>query len=195
MRFFQWVIAVSVAAAVLGWTGCLTSRPPLDAADESCVSDLVQMGDKLVLTLSDVPPPVPADYHLQVKQDGSISLPLGVSIQAANKKLTDVEHEILTNYVPRYYRQLSVALKPEERWYSVGGEVRQPGRQFHVGTVRVLQALQGAGDFTDFANRRKVEVIRSNGRHLVIDCIKARRDQKLNIIICPGDAVHVPRSL
>jgi len=179
---------------VAGWLGC-AGNPPNQTQANPCVIDAIIVGEHLAITISDIPGAQQPDLHVQVKDDGTISLPMGVNVVAAGKKLGQVEKELHDLYVPKYYVQMSIALKAEDRWYSVGGEVKQPGRQAHVGTVRVLQAIQSCGDFTDYASRRKVEIIRADGRHEVVDCIKARRDPKMNVSICPGDAVHVPRSL
>ena len=91
---------------------------------------------------------------------------------------------------------MTVVVKPGLRFYSVGGEVKQPGRQQYAGQITVLRAIVTCGDFTEFANRRKVEIIRASGQREVMDCNKARKDpMKFDRPICPGDAIFVPRSL
>jgi len=191
----RWFMSAMALVLVSGWLGCSSGNPPIIAETNPCVIDSILVGERLAVTISDIPGQQQPDLHVQVKDDGTISLPMGVNVVAAGKKLGQVEKEIHNLYVPKYYVQMSIAIKAEDRWYSVGGEVKQPGRQAHVGTVRVIQAIQSCGDFTDFANRRKVEIIRADGRHEVVDCKKARTVSRCNVLICPGDAVHVPRSL
>jgi len=118
-----------------------------------------------------------------------------LSVLAAGRSLGVVEKEIVDLYVPKWYRQLSVTLKTEEKWYSVGGEVKQPGRQAYLGPTTVLRAIQSCGDFTDFAQRKKVELHRANGQREIVDCKKARTNSKYDLPVCPGDAIIVPRRL
>jgi protein involved in polysaccharide export with SLBB domain len=86
-------------------------------------------------------------------------------------------------------------VKPDQRFYSVGGEVYQKGRQLYIGKTTVLRAIASCGDFTEFANRRKVEITRADGRREIMDCKAALRDPRLDRPICPGDHINVPRSL
>lgn len=73
--------------------------------------------------------------------------------------------------------------------------MKSAARQIYVGSTTVLRAITSCGDFTEFANRRKVEIIRANGQREVMDCNKARKDpSKYDRPICPGDAIFVPRS-
>jgi protein involved in polysaccharide export with SLBB domain len=86
-------------------------------------------------------------------------------------------------------------VKPGERFYTVGGEVVAKSRQLYVGQTTVLRAIVSCGDFTEFANKRKVEIIRADGTREVMDCVKARKNPKFDRPVCPGDAIFVPRSL
>ena len=58
-----------------------------------------------------------------------------------------------------------------------------------------MQAIGAAGDFTDFANKRKIELIRANGTKQIVNGKKARTDPKLDPWILPGDHIHVRRSI
>ena len=73
----------------------------------------------------------------------------------------------------------------------MGGEVRQPSRQPYVGRITVTQAIQSAGDFTDFANQRKVRVIRANNKVQIVDCEAALEDPTKDALIYPGDRIVV----
>ena len=160
----------------------------------SCVDDVIRLGDTLTINLLDIPEPK-TDTYL-VGSDGTINLSLLGSIVATNKKFGVFEKEIQKEYLDRkFYRQVKVVVKPGDRFYTVGGEVNAKGRQMYVGQTTVLRAIVSCGDFTEFANRRSVEILRADGTREVMNCVKARKDQRYDRPICPGDAVFVPRSL
>jgi protein involved in polysaccharide export with SLBB domain len=115
---------------------------------------------------------------------------------ATNKKFNVFEKEIQNEYLKgKFYKQIKVVVKPGDRFYTVGGEVNAKGRQIYVGQTTVLRAIVSCGDFTEFANRKRVEILRADGTREVIDCVKARRDQRYDRPVCPGDAIFVPQSL
>ena len=150
-----------------------------------------------MISILDVPPPEQVvDKEFVVRTDGKINVPYLQSVQAAGKTLGQFERELQTNYIARnIFKQPTVVVKAGLRFYSVGGEVKGPDRKAYSGDTTVLRAIISCGDFTEFANRRKVEVIRSNGEREIVDCVRARKDPKYDRPICPGDAVFVPRSL
>ncbi len=59
----------------------------------------------------------------------------------------------------------------------------------------VTQAIQSAGDFTDFADQREVRVIRANGRVEIVDCKAALEDPSKDLPVYPGDNIVVERRI
>jgi polysaccharide export outer membrane protein len=179
-----------VAAA--SWTGCQIPEP---AQPVVCADDEIRIGDTLTINLLDVPEPM-IDKQFVVRSDGTVNLPFLGSIPAAKKKFGQFERDVRDGYTEKkIFRQVTVVVKPGERFYSVGGEVKAPGRQIYTGQTTALRAIVTCGDFTEFANRRKVEIIRANGTREIMDCNKARKNPtKYARQICPGDAIFVPRS-
>lgn len=155
-------------------------------------ADLLSPGEKVTLEFLDLPTIMPPLVQT-IRDDGVITLPLSLEIAAAGKTKGQLQDEIHALYVPKYYRRLTVNIKTEDRFFFVGGEVKQPGRQLYIGEMTVLKAIQSAGDFTDFAKKKKVELTRANGQKATINCEKARRDPKLDWQVFPGDAINVPR--
>jgi protein involved in polysaccharide export with SLBB domain len=88
---------------------------------------------------------------------------------------------------------ISVAPKLDSQFYTVGGEVKQPGRQVYISSITVLGAIKSAGDFTDFGKKTNVKLRRSNGQSFTIDCKKALRDPKLDLEVFPNDDITVFR--
>ena len=62
------------------------------------------------------------------------------------------------------------------------------------GRITVTQAIQSAGDFTDFANQRKVRVIRANNKVQIVDCEAAFEDPTKDAPII-GDRIVVVQDL
>jgi protein involved in polysaccharide export with SLBB domain len=71
--------------------------------------------------------------------------------------------------------------------------VRQSGRQEYLGPTTVLKAIASAGDFTDFASRRKVRLNRKDGSWQIVDCVKAAQNPSLDLPVFPGDKIDVPQ--
>lgn len=164
------------------------------SASTNAGPDYLRPGDSLTIVFSDLPE-VPLPVTQRVKEDGTITLMENQSFVAAGKTRGDLEKEIRERYVPKYYLKLTVNIKPEDRFYFVGGEVKSPGRQIYLGPVTVIKAIQSCGDFTDFANKKKVKLIRVDGKTYTVNCVKAIDKPDLDLPVYPGDKIHVPRRL
>jgi protein involved in polysaccharide export with SLBB domain len=191
MNWKCFVAGMMVAAGAVLFSGCETPN----VAPVVCEADVIRVGDSLTVTfLLPFESKDSGDKEVQVRGDGTINLPLIGSVKAADKKFGALEGELQALYVPKYYRQLTIGIRPKDRFYTVGGEVKQPGRQVYLGETTVLRAIASCGDFTEFANRRNVEILRANGARESVNANKARKKQDLDQKICPGDAIYVPRS-
>ncbi len=184
-------------------SGCATSSTSTDKgtslqpppASTAGVTELVRVGDSLTVTFSDIPPPGWQDFKDRVKEDGTLILPLGVRVDAAGKTAGQLQQTIEASYVPRYLKRLTVSIKNEERFFFVGGEVRQPGRIIYASGLTLIQAIDSAGGFTEFARRKKVILRRINGQQYRIDCEKALQDHTLDMPVYPGDSINVPKRM
>jgi protein involved in polysaccharide export with SLBB domain len=156
--------------------------------------DLLHVGDVITIEFTDMPNAM-LPREERIKEDGTVTLLEGKTFAAARKTRGQLEREIHDFYVPRYYLKMTVSIRQKEQtqFYYVRGEVRQPNRQIYISRIRLLQAIASAGDFTDFARKKAVLLTRGDGRKLVINCVKARRDESLNVEILPGDIIDVPR--
>ncbi len=157
---------------------------------------LLRAGDPLTIMFLDAPIIIPP-FDDRIREDGTIALILNETFIATNKTRSQLEREIHDRYVPAKYRQLTVVVKPQEmtRFYYVGGEVKQPGRQVYISPITLTRAIQTAGDFTDFAKKTKVRLTRTDGRTMVINWKKVLKDPALDPEIYPGDKIHVPRRI
>ena len=170
----------------------MTGSPsPNDAA--SAVARF-HIGDTVNVTLSGPPELIPV-HQEPIKEDGTITMPSIGHVQAAGKTAGELQNEIYNLYVPKYYRHLTVTVNTGDRVYYVTGEVKQPGRQLYAGQMTVTKAITTAGDFTDFANHKKVWLIRASGQRIKVNCAKAIQDSSQDPLVYPNDQIQVPRRI
>lgn len=156
----------------------------LQTADRFAVGDLVTV--KFSGTIDRI-----EQHEERIKGDGTITLYLIGPVTAAGKTPGELQKEIHSLYVPKYYKRLTIIVTGEQRVYYVGGQVRSPGRQVYLGATTVTKAIQSAGDFTDFAARNRVVLTRADGKTITVDCLKAAKDPTLDPPVYPGDKINV----
>ncbi len=151
----------------------------------------MQPGEMVKIDFSGPPSP-PHPHEENIKDDGTISLIHVGSVKAAGKTPGQLQTEIQQLYVPRFYRYLNVTVKPADRFFIVGGEVKAPSRQLYLGPITVTGAIKASGDFTEYARKNKVRLIRADGTIRIIDTIKAQNNSALDLPVYPGDKIDVP---
>jgi polysaccharide export outer membrane protein len=161
--------------------------PPYAAA-------VIHAGEAIEVSFTDLTPPV-APIDLRVKDDGTITLQYNETFSAVGKTTGELEKEIRARYVPKYFVNLTVMVRQLEQFYFVGGQVKAPNRYPYAGPTTVTKAIQSAGDFTDFANKKKIKLTRPNGTSSIIDWFKAQEDPRLDLPVFPGDKIHVPQRI
>lgn len=187
------------ALALLGMAllaGCETLSPnegALAKPPQQITTDYIRVGESLIVEFLDITPP--QQIQQTVLEDGSITLLLGQKVMAANKTSAELQQEIFDLYVPKFYKRLTINIKRELRYYFVSGEVKTPGKQAYTPNATVLKGIAAAGDFTVFANKKKIEVIRANGQVEIVNGDKARKNPKYDPPIYPGDQINVPLKL
>jgi len=132
---------------------------------------------------------------VQVRSDGKITLPLIGEVHAAGKTPEQLRKniaELLSEYVQNPDVMVSVQSVQSKRFY-ITGEVGRPGAYQLVVPTSVLQALTNAGGFREFANTKKITIMR-NGQLIKFnykEVIKGKNLQQ-NILLQNGDYVIVP---
>lgn len=134
-----------------------------------------------------------------VRPDGKISLPLIDDVQAAGLapfQLTAVITEKLKKYLTDPQVTVIVTAINSRRIYILG-EVNRSGAYQLLPNMTILQALSGAGGFSQFANLKGIYVLREeNGKQIKFpfnykEVIKGDRPDQ-NIVLKPGDTIVVP---
>jgi protein involved in polysaccharide export with SLBB domain len=190
---------------LLGTIGCSTpsdfSYSEQESADIAAAAalataspDTLRPGDRIEIAFSGNSNAPYAPHREQIRDDGLFQPPLlGTNVLAAGKTVGQLQEELTGLYVPAFFKTLTVTVRLEDRYFFVGGQVRMPGQKLYLSEMTVTKAIQSAGDFTDFANRRKVELVRKDGTRVMVDYKKAMRDSKDDPPIYPGDMIHVNR--
>ena len=134
-----------------------------------------------------------------VRMDGNISLPIINEIKAAG--LTPLQlKEALTQRLREFIESPNVSVTVMEansfKVY-VSGQVKTPGVYRLRSETTVLQIIPMAGGFTEWANQKKILIIRrENGResHLTVNYKKIMKGDNSgsNITLKSGDTVIVP---
>lgn len=136
---------------------------------------------------------------LPVRPDGKISLPLINDVQAAGLTAMELGQSItkkLKSYVKDPLVTVVVTGVNSQRYY-VLGEVGHAGVFPLLPGLTALQALSAAGGFSQFANTKKIYILRTvNGKQEKFpfnykDVITGKNLQE-NISLKPGDEIVVP---
>lgn len=130
-----------------------------------------------------------------VRPDGKISMPLLGDVVATG--LTPVQiREKLTAELKEYVLNPNImveVLQVRSKKYTITGEIGRPGSYPLTAPTTVIDALTGAGGFRDFANRKKIVIIRGEERlkFNYNDVIKGKNREQ-NILLQDGDLIVVP---
>lgn len=195
-------------------SGCATSSEPVFTSDPAFdvaaqpgtparefhaqgTNDLevrFQKGDVVIITFSGTPDPL-QNHEERIKEDGTITLPLIGAVKAEGKLAGELQNAIHDLYVPKYYVRLTVTVKPlyVDQLFSVLGEVRIPGQKPYAPGTTVTKAIGAAGGFTDFANKKSVMLIRSNGQKIKVNYNDAIKDPRKDPQVFPRDSISVEK--
>lgn len=193
-RFSQLIIICVIAPFL---AGCLPwgSDNPKDtgpAVDETAL----RMGEMIKIDFSGTPTPMQS-VETEIKGDGTVTLELIGPVKAAGYSPGQLEHIIQSKYVPDYYTHMNVTVTPSARFFYVGGELNgNLGRFPYTGPITVTQAIDSAGGFSPFADKRHVKLYRVGAKtFLRVNCVKALSHPELDLPVYPGDRIFVPRRL
>jgi polysaccharide export outer membrane protein len=134
-----------------------------------------------------------------VRPDGKISLPLLNDVQAAGLTTTQLSTIISTglkDYITNPQVTVSVSEINSRRVF-ITGEVNRVGGQILLPNMTVLQALSGAGGFTQFAKLKNIYVLRTEDGKTVRhpfnykDVVSGKKPEQ-DIQLQPNDTIVVP---
>ena len=136
---------------------------------------------------------------LPVRPDGKISLPLINDIRAAGLTAMQLSAAItqkLKKFVVDPQVTVTVAAVNSQRYYMLG-EVPRPGVFPLLPGMTALQALSAAGGFTQFANSKKIYILRTvHGDQVKLPfnykAVLSGKDLQDNVQLKPNDTIVVP---
>lgn len=179
----------------LFFAGCASPYQPDVNHDPGADVSHLHVGDTITVNLDGLPTQVPP-HEEAIEGDGTITLQDIGSIKAAGKTTGELQHDIYDAYVPQYYTHLTVTVTAtSERVYYVRGEVGHPGEQLYREGMTVTRGITAAGDFTDFANHKKVVLIRTNGQRIKVNCEDVLNGDAPDPEVYPGDQIQVARRI
>ena len=134
-------------------------------------------------------------FAAQIRPDGKITMQLVGEIEAAGKTpegLKDTIVEKLSDYLNKPEVSVSVQAVMSRRYY-ITGEVGRTGAFPLVVPVTVLEALTNAGGFKEYANKKKITILR-NGKIIKFNYNEVVKGKNLdqNILVENGDYIVVP---
>lgn len=178
------------------------STPPVASSEAQVTnssSDLMRVGDKITIRLTGVPDSASEGYIIetQIPSSGDITVPLikERSFHAAGRTASDVADEIMATYkADKIYTSPVVTIISEERFVSVGGDVRSPQRVIYTPDLTLTGAINACGGFTEYAKRGAVRILRGQ-QVMQIDANAAAKNPGSDPPLRPGDQIYVPRTM
>ena len=148
-------------------------------------------------------------YILTVASSGEVDFPFVGRVRANGRTCKVVADEVRSLLEKTFYRKATVSLALETAstlpmgTYFVTGQVMKQGAQEipRDREVTVAAAILEAGGFADFADRRRVRLIRPSGdgstKRFTVDvkAVLERGDARKDMIVQPGDYVVVPERM
>ncbi|MBI3665379.1 MAG: polysaccharide biosynthesis/export family protein [Acidobacteria bacterium] len=137
--------------------------------------------------------------RVPVRPDGRISLPLLNDVPAAGLTPTELARRLSVE-LKKYLTEADVTVVVEQvnsKKFYVMGEVSRAGAYPLLAATSVLQALSAAGGFRDFANTKRIYVLKGSGpsqRRLPFDykAVVQGKKPEQNVLLEHGDTIVVP---
>jgi polysaccharide export outer membrane protein len=198
-RILLFWITVLLAATLVDAQVKAPATKPVPAAAAAVDAATYIIGPQDVLQVTVWKEPEMSAPAVPVRPDGKISLPLIDDVQAADltpMKLANVIAEKLKKFVQDPQVSVIVTGVNSKRVYILG-EVQHPGPLMMLPEMTVLQALSSAGGLSQFANAKKIYVLRTeNGAQQKFpfnykQALKGENPQQ-NFVMKPGDTIVVP---
>ena len=129
-----------------------------------------------------------------IDESGNIRLPLIGDMKVEGLSIEQIKDSVDKGLEP-WMKYASTSVKLSSFRVTLMGEVNGPGMQYIYNTkTNLLQVISMAGDFTDFANRRKVKILRERGQETEAIYIDMSTSEFLNseyYFLMPDDVIYI----
>ena len=206
LQFGLWIATILAAALPAYPQGTAGKNAPAQstesaassAAPSAAVDPHYVIGGQDVLDIS-VWKEAELTRIVPVRPDGKISLPLLNDVQAAGLTPTQLAEQLtesLKKFVSNPQVTVIVTQINSQRIY-VLGEVTRAGAYPLLPSMTILQGLSSAGGFTQFANLKKIYMLRTeNGKQVKYPfnykTVVGGKSPDENVILKAGDTIVVP---
>jgi polysaccharide export outer membrane protein len=191
------LFTLAVLAALVSPAG-LAEAPRTKAPDVATASAGYRIGPEDVLVIRVWRDPEVSGPAM-VRPDGKITLQLLGELQAAGLTPDGLTQQIfeglskLKKTIDKSEVTVTVQTVNSRKYY-IQGEVYRAGQFPLLVPTTVLEALGNSGGFREFANSKKVVIIRKGGQRFHFNYKEVIAGKKLeqNILLQPGDQIIVP---
>lgn len=176
--------------------GAVPARPDLTVGAGTAVGSYV-IGPSDLITVTVWKEPTLSGSML-VRPDGMISLPLLGDVQAAGMTPLELADQ-LTTKLKKYIQDPNVSVvltQINSKKVYLLGEVEKKGPVDMTSGMTLLEAIASAGGLTDYANSKKIYILREQGgkqQKIPVQYKRALKgDSESNLVLKPGDTIVVP---
>jgi protein involved in polysaccharide export with SLBB domain len=159
---------------------------------------VLRAGEQIDIRLGGVPPEEISQVSGQYQVDGQgfVNLP-----HIGKVKASGVTQGALQDAIENSYRSqqiytnptITISVASQARFVNIGGDVRAPQRVPFTPDLTLLGAINAAGGFTEYANKKKVRLLR-DGNVTIHNVIEIQADPSKDPRLKPGDTITVEQS-
>jgi len=134
-------------------------------------------------------------YGYLVRTDGIVNLPMIGNVKVEGFTISEVE-KVIQQIASTYFKDPIVKVNILNFKVSILGEVNSPGEySIFRSNQNVLHLIGKSNDLTEFANRKKVKIIRKNGvetsKVIYLDLTDPKTLNSKNFYLQPQDIVYI----
>lgn len=151
-------------------------------------------GDLLTIDLQGIPDPLSTQQ--QINEQGLISLRYLGELEAKGLTGAELSRKIRETYLEEeIYKEVDVSVSVTDRFVYVGGQVNRPGRVVWTPDLTLSKAIQAAGGYNTFADRRGGVRLTRDDSIYAIDGVVAEERPSMDPDLVPGDSINVSRGM